>query len=192
MLDVLSRETEDGNVVDLYLKKRGWKEKVIPKTYMRGVRRSFISLYEVSAIEPGKSFLARDLILENGPVRVDEKDATRTMAQHGQFAMRIVEMRGHQIIAGSVLPFEPDMPRQIIAEIHQQADMLVDKANRSAVAYEQDEMPGPERLRAVLLQMVLKIPAPRFTGPRFTGPRFARTVPDTIDMDTQTTQFPRR
>ena len=109
------------------------------------------------------------------------------MAQHEQFAMRIVEMRGHQIIVGSGLPFKPDMSRQIIAEIHQQADMLVDKANRSAVAYEQDEMPDPERLRAVLLQMVLNISAPRFTGAWFAG-----TVPDTIDMDTQTAQSPQR
>jgi len=71
MNDFLSRETEDGNVVDLYLKRRGWNEKAIPKAYLRRIRESVMSLYEVSDIEQGKSFLSRDLILGGDPVRVE-------------------------------------------------------------------------------------------------------------------------
>ena len=63
MNDFLSRDTEDGNVVDLYLKRRGWNEKAIPKAYLKAIRGSVMSLYEVSEIRPGESFTARDMIL---------------------------------------------------------------------------------------------------------------------------------
>ena len=109
MNDFMSRETEDGNVVDLYLKKRGWKEKAIPKAYLRGIRESVMSIYEVSDIEPGKSFLARDMILGGDPVRVEEKSATRLMLQWEHLAMYIVEVQGHWIIAGGLLPYKPEL-----------------------------------------------------------------------------------
>ena len=101
--DFLGRDTEDGNVVDLYLKRRGWTEKVITKAYLQGIRDSVMSIYEVSDIIPGKSFLARDLILGGDPVFVEEKSGTQTMLQWQQFAMRIVEVRGHNIMAGGLL-----------------------------------------------------------------------------------------
>jgi hypothetical protein len=62
--DFLTRElAPDGrNFVDEYLRRRGWNESVPAKVYMRGLRNSVRSLYEVSAIIPGESLLARDLI----------------------------------------------------------------------------------------------------------------------------------
>ncbi|MYG28128.1 MAG: hypothetical protein F4213_19255 [Boseongicola sp. SB0677_bin_26] len=74
--DFLGRETEDGNVVDLHLKRRGWNEKAIPKACLKGIRESVTSLYEVSDIRPGESFVARDLILEDDPILVEERSAT--------------------------------------------------------------------------------------------------------------------
>ena len=68
--DFLGRETEDGNAVDLYLKRRGWRETGIARAYMEGIRDSVVSLYEISDIRPGDSFLARDLILGGEPVRI--------------------------------------------------------------------------------------------------------------------------
>ena len=67
--DILSRETEDGNVTDIYLKKRGWKERAVPKAYLRGIRNSVMSLYEARDVRPGESFMARDLFLDREPFR---------------------------------------------------------------------------------------------------------------------------
>ncbi len=49
--DMMARELEDGsNIVDDYLKRRGWKESVPNRRYMTALRSSVMSLYEVSDI----------------------------------------------------------------------------------------------------------------------------------------------
>ena len=122
MMDFLSRETGDGNVVDHYLKRRGWKERAVAKAYLKGVRDSVMSLYEVSDIRPGQSFMARDLILEGEPVPVDERSATKTLREREHLAMRIVDVKGRRIIAGGVLPYEPALAEKVIEAIHLCAD----------------------------------------------------------------------
>ena len=179
MNDFLSRETEDGNVVDLYLKRRGWNEKAIPKAYLRGIRDSVMSIYEVSDIEPGKSFLARDLILGGDPVRVEEKSGTQSMLQWEQFAMRIVELRGHQIIAGGLLPYEPELSEQVIEEIYMRADDA--EAGIEEMLSEQDEYPEPELVQNLALAMVLKMSAPLFSEAWLAGNVLD---PDDIELPT--------
>ena len=76
--DFLTREDDAGrNIVDDYLKRRGWKESATDRRYMTGLRNSVMSLYEVSAIEPGVSFFARDLIRGGDPMTVSEHSAPR-------------------------------------------------------------------------------------------------------------------
>jgi len=117
MKDFLGRETEDGNIVTLYLKRRGWKEKKIVKAYLEGIRDSVVSLYEVSDIRPGESFLARDLILGGDPIRVSERLGTKTMAPWDRYAMRLIELRGHHIVAGDILPFKQHLADEVIDDI---------------------------------------------------------------------------
>ena len=58
--DFLTLETEDGgNIVADYLKRRGFRETASSRAYMNGLRNSVMSLYEVSDLRPGESFLAR-------------------------------------------------------------------------------------------------------------------------------------
>ena len=53
--DFLTQEVEGaGNIVDDYLKRRGWKESAGNKAYMAGLKDSVMSLYEVSDIQPGR------------------------------------------------------------------------------------------------------------------------------------------
>ena len=83
-----------GNIVDDYLKRRGWKEDVADRAYMAALRSSTMSLYEASDIQPGQSFLARDLLRGGEPIRVIEHTATKTIKPWDRLAMRIVEVRG--------------------------------------------------------------------------------------------------
>jgi hypothetical protein len=47
--DLLTRDLADSrNIVDDYLKRRGWKESVSNKVYMTALRSSVMSLYEIS------------------------------------------------------------------------------------------------------------------------------------------------
>jgi hypothetical protein len=78
--DFLARGRQGGgNMVDDYLRRRGYREGATAKAYMKAIRHSVMSLYEVSGIEPGQAFLARDLVRGGEPVRVMERSATTQM-----------------------------------------------------------------------------------------------------------------
>ncbi|MHA1560397.1 MAG: hypothetical protein ACTSWI_06985 [Alphaproteobacteria bacterium] len=116
--DFLTTDVEGvGNIVDDYLKRRGWKETTPNREYMSGLKDTLMSLYEVSDIQPGRSFLARDLIRGGEPVRVSERTATKTLKRWDRLAMRIVDVRGTRFIGGGLLPFEHELSERLIAAI---------------------------------------------------------------------------
>ena len=91
--DFLTRESADGqNIVDDYLKRRGWKEGASARTYMSALRASVMSLYEVSGIVRDTSFRARDLVRGGDPILISERLATRSLAQWDRIATRVVEV----------------------------------------------------------------------------------------------------
>lgn len=95
------------NIVDEYLKRRGWKESAQSKAYMKSLRSSIMSLYEVSDVVPGQSFMARDLIRGGERIAVSERSATRAMKQWDKLAARIVPVMGKNVLAGGLLHFTP-------------------------------------------------------------------------------------
>lgn len=101
-------EAEGGNIVDEYLKRRGWKEGAQAKAYMKALRSSVMSLYEVSDVVPGKSLMARDLIRGGDPVLISEGTATKTLQQWDRIAARVVSVAGKTVIGGGLLPFTPE------------------------------------------------------------------------------------
>jgi hypothetical protein len=107
--DLLARELDGGrNIVDDYLKRRGWKECASSIAYMKALRSAVMSLYEVSDIVPGESFVARDLVRTGEPVRVAERSATRSLRPWDRIAARIVQVNEKVAMAGGVLPFDYD------------------------------------------------------------------------------------
>lgn len=108
--DFLARELDDGrNIVDDYLKRRGWKENAPTKAYMAALRSSAMSLYEVSGIVVGESFLARDLVRGGEPVRVNENAATHSLKQWDRIAARLLRVGSKTVIGGGSLPFDHDL-----------------------------------------------------------------------------------
>lgn len=108
--DFLTWRLEDGrNIVDDYLKRRGWNESVPVKRYLEGLRSSAMSLYEVSEIERDKGFLARDLVRGGEPVRIWEKKGTHYLKPWDRVAMRVVQLGARSESAGGLLPFSPEL-----------------------------------------------------------------------------------
>jgi hypothetical protein len=107
-------EIEGGNIVDEYLKRRGWKENAQTKAYMKALRTSVMSLYEVSEVVPGKSLMARDLIRGGEPIAVSEGTATKTLKQWDRIAARIVPLMGKNYFAGGLLPFTPQATEALL------------------------------------------------------------------------------
>ncbi|MGG7519442.1 hypothetical protein ACQ3G6_16300 [Allorhizobium undicola] len=112
-------EVEGGNIVDEYLKRRGWKENAQVKAYMKALRISVMSLYEVSEIVPGKSLVARDLIRGGDMILVSEGTATQTLKQWDRIAARIVPVMGKNVFAGGLLPFTPQATEALFDGLRQ-------------------------------------------------------------------------
>lgn len=100
-------DVEGGNIADEYLKRRGWKEGAQSKAYIKALRNSVMSLYEVSEIVPGKSLMARDLLRGGEPILVSERSATKSLKQWDKIAARIVPDMNKNVFAGGLLPFTP-------------------------------------------------------------------------------------
>lgn len=118
---------EDGsNLASDYLKRRGWKETAVNRAYIEALRDSVVSLYEVSDVRPGESFLARDLICGGDPIRVTERTATKTLVQWDIIATRIVTVRGVVQIASSVLAVHRELADEMIALIRRTQGRAMD------------------------------------------------------------------
>ena len=113
--DMMTREFDDGsNIVDDYLKRRGWKETASVRAYMAALRNSVVSLYEVSDVIPDTSFRARDLVRGGEPVLISERSATRTLKQWDRFAGRVIQVGDRTQISGAVLPYEYQTSEDLI------------------------------------------------------------------------------
>jgi hypothetical protein len=136
--DFLGQRYEDGNIVDLYLKRRGWKETALNRAYFAALRDTPVSLYEVSDVQPGTSMVLRDLLSDAAPVTVREKSATRTLKQWDRIAVRVVPERDHHVISGALLPFRAEAVDVLFAGLR---DVLKLK-KRDALRLTRDQLMG--------------------------------------------------
>jgi hypothetical protein len=138
--DFLGRRFEGHNFVDEYLRRRGWNESAPAKSYMRGLRDSTMTLYEASAIVPGQSFLARDLIRGGEPALISERTATRTLKEWDRIAARVV-MHHKRVLAGGVLPFSFEGSERLMANLE---DAIIQSSphGRSASSAENPPIAG--------------------------------------------------
>ena len=108
---------DDANVIDDYLRRRGWREKVPAKRYLKALSNSILSLYEVIALDPGHSMTVRDLVLGGDPVTVDEKLGSETAAQWDRIAGRIVTVNKKVYFTGSLLLFRHEVADKVLSGI---------------------------------------------------------------------------
>ena len=152
--DFLTRESADGrNIVEDYLKRRGWKESASTKTYLKGLRRSAMSLYELSDIRPGESLLARDLVRGGDPVRVVERSATRMLKSWDRVAARIVDLGHRHVFGGGLLRFDRERSEQLLDMLRRAQERTHEDAAELTGRFEgfeemaEELLSGPELLR---------------------------------------------
>lgn len=115
--DLVASRRAGRSIADEYLKRRGWKESAGTRAFIQALRDSTMSLYEVSGIVVGESFLARDLVRGGEPVHVFERSATRSLSQWDRIASRVVTVLGKTQITGAVLPFSHPLAENALALI---------------------------------------------------------------------------
>ncbi len=116
--DLVATDLPDGrNIADDYLRRRGWKESASTREYLVGLRRSVISLYEVSGLVPGQSMQLRDLVRGGEPVRVLEKLGSQGLRQWDRVATRVVPLREGAVISGTLMLFEHENSEALLASL---------------------------------------------------------------------------
>lgn len=176
--DMLTREFDDGsNIVDDYLKRRGWKETAPTRNYMAALRNSVVSLYEVSDVVRDTSFRARDILRGGEPVLISERSATRSLKQWDRIAGRVVRLGSQTLISGAVLLYEYRTSEDFV-EAWRKFGKLTRKERQELVeAIEQDfdeakiaDLSETERLRTIspmvttfwLIEMIDQAGQPEF------------------------------
>ena len=108
-------ENGEFNVVDDYLKRRGWRETAPGRRYLEALRDSTPSLYEVVGIDRGRSMTVRDLILGGEAVTVREKLGSEGAAPWDRLAARIVEVNGKMYFTGALLRFRHELSLHLLS-----------------------------------------------------------------------------
>lgn len=162
--DYMSRVDEDGhNIVDEYLKRRGFAESAGAKRYMQSFRNTIMSLYEVSDIVSGKSFLARDLLRDGEPVRVMEVSGTKSLKPWDRIGARLIRQGAEWRMGGGVLLYNrraseylvetlKDVDTKLPKDLRDYAKRKIGAAGVAAIERDLAETPP------------LAIMAPTFTG----------------------------
>ncbi|MCI0505099.1 MAG: hypothetical protein L0Z73_03215 [Gammaproteobacteria bacterium] len=126
--DFLSRRIppDNRNIIDDYLKRRGWRETVRGRRYLQLLRDSVLSLYEVVEVSPGSHCDVRDVIRGGAAVRVYEKMGTQNLARWDKLAARVLNMDGKHLFAGGLLLF-PAEPAQSLLKVLTESRKQFDK-----------------------------------------------------------------
>lgn len=162
--DFLTRQDSEGrNIVDDYLTRRGWKETATAKRYMTDLRHSVMSLYEVSDIVPGESFLARDLVRGGEPVRVHERSGSKTLAEWDRVAARLVHMGSQTEMAGGVLLYDRAISEDLLEDLKKMVAKLPEHRKRLA-----GEM-GVEATNPIVVEELSEAGLLRVSGPIFSS-----------------------
>jgi hypothetical protein len=142
------------NVIDDYLDQRGWKESIQARDYLRALRGSVMSLYEVVEVKPDRGLVLRDLVRGGEPVEVDDQLGSQSAAIWDRIAARVLSIGGRHYLSGAVLNFEQE-PAEAVLRVFR---ISPERAKRSiaerllALTEQMHELDGLLADRAIALE----------------------------------------
>lgn len=154
---------DEKNLVDEYLRRRGWKESAVNRAYLQALRDSVMSLYEVSDVRRGESFLARDLIRGGEPIRIADRTLTQTLVDWDVIAVRIITVRGERQLTSPVLAIEQEVGEEIFAGVQNMRERV------PLVSAAITEVSSPQQRKELLAELtsddaILRMIAPVVTS----------------------------
>ena len=154
-------EDDEQNVIDDYLKRRGWRETVSARRYLEALRDSHVSLYEIVDIDPGRSVTVRDLLLGGEAVTVDERLGSKSLGRWDRVAARIVTVNGKEHFTGGTLRFRHEASQEFLSVFDEMAEQMKEELLEAA---EETGDESPIELESVRRLIVLGLPcAPIFS-----------------------------
>ena len=146
-------ETVPHNIVDDYLKRRGWRDSVPCRRYMAALRDATMSVYEVTGVSSGKWVEVRDLVRGGESVRVFEHLASQQMVRWDRIGARVVDYLGQKVFTGALLAFKVDQSEQLLRLIGAEIDTTL--STRSLTRSNLDDI----EIGAVIADTLATLPA---------------------------------
>lgn len=130
------------NFIDAFMKKDYRLLNKEQREYIKLLRNSYMSIYEVLEVTPGESMLVKNLIEDEAPILVSEKSATQQIVKWTKLGMRLVHLEDGRTVAGGGLL---SMPSEAADEVISLIQMMTNKMkNLSAQFKKQLEIPGED------------------------------------------------
>lgn len=92
------------DLVEDFLKKRGYRLPPLAKAYLEVMRDSAPGIYEVVAVAPGHGVSLSDLLIGGDPFDVIEVSGSRQLLQWDRLAARVVMRGGKRVFTGALVP----------------------------------------------------------------------------------------
>ena len=117
--DFLSRRLspDDKNIIDDYLRRRGWHESDPGRRYLQQLRDSVLSLYEVVKVSPGHHCDLRDLVRGGKTICIHEHMGTQNLVKWDRIAARVLNTNGKYSFTGGILPFTQEAAQDLLSEL---------------------------------------------------------------------------
>ena len=132
--DFLSRRLppDDRNVIDDYMERRGWRESVPGRRYLKQLRDSTLSLCEVVEVSPGQHCDLRDMVRDGKTFRVYERMGTQNLVKWDRIAARVLMMNGKQVFSGGILPFPREASQSLLRVLSESQKQFKKEFSRSS------------------------------------------------------------
>jgi uncharacterized protein (DUF2384 family) len=186
--DFISRRLpDDKNIIDDYLKRRGWRESVPGRRYLQQLRDSVLSLYEVVAVSPGHHCDLRDLVRDGETFRVHEHMGTQNLVKWDRLAARVLSMNGKHIFSGGILPFPREASQSLLRVLSESRKQFNKELSRAAGNTATAKMLSSENLDELFLQDA----GPAFTSIWLTHTleRLHEPLPELVNRDGEALLF---
>jgi len=118
------------NAIDFLLKKRGVLFSAEDAIYLKGLRNSYMSLYEVVDVQLDKGLIVRDLLDEKlPPLFIREKRGTHYICQWDLLGGRVVRTPSDNLFAGGFLPLSRESASEAKGVIQRITSVMTSKEN---------------------------------------------------------------
>jgi hypothetical protein len=110
-------ELDGRTVTDWYIEERGWSLSSAALTWLAAQQKSWLSVWEVTDIDPGRALVLRDLL--TGEQRtVHEVSASKSAERHWAVLARVVDASGVSLMCGMhVVPLRPGQAAEVVATV---------------------------------------------------------------------------
>jgi hypothetical protein len=146
-------ETAPHNIVDDYLKRRGWRDSVPSRHYMAALRDAIMSMYEVTGVSPGNWVEVRDLVRGGEPVRVFERSGSQQIVRWDRIGARVVDYQGQKVFTGAILPYRIEQSETLLRSIEKTIDDTFSAQNLKRASAD------PAEIRAAIDGVLATLPA---------------------------------